>query len=391
MNKAVYNFDKEIERFNTNSIKFDSLQKTFGKDDLLPMWIADMDFQSPPAIMEAVKKRAEHGVFGYTFRDNSAIEAFIDWVDHRYNWKLSPEMVGSSPGIVTALALAVRIFTSPGDKVLIQTPVYPPFFSVVEGNKRELVTSHLVIEQEEYRVNWEDFEKQIASGVKMFILCNSHNPIGKVWSREELTRMGEICVKHNVLIFSDEIHADLTLFGNQHTVMASTSKEVSKRTITAMAPSKTFNIAGLLNSVIVSESPELIQKFNQEIELLHLGLGNLFGHITMEAAYRDSEEWLNEAAQYIGENVEFAYQFLKKHNSKISFIKPQSSFLLWLDFNKTGLSHQEIKNRLIEVAKVGLNDGTTFGSCGSGFFRMNIGTRRAIVEEALTRIVEAFK
>ena len=387
----MYNFDKIIDRKNTNSIKYDSSKEIFGQEEVLPLWVADMDFQSPKAIIDAIKERAEHGVFGYTYRDNQSVVAFISWVQRRYGWDISPSQVSGSPGIVTALAIAVRTFTSAGDKILIQTPVYPPFFSVIKGNEREVVTSRLLLQDGEYKVNWQEFEQRIGSGVKMFILCNSHNPLGKLWSKKELEMMGEICLKNNVLIFSDEIHADLALNGNQHVVMASVSKEIGQNTITAMAPSKTFNIAGLLNSVIVSESPKLLSRFNKEIDNLHLGLGNLFGHITMEPAYREGEEWLQAVTEYISANADFAFDYLKRELPSVTFVKPQSSFLLWLDFNATELTHEQIRDKLANEAKVGLNDGTTFGDCGRGFFRMNIGTRRAILKEALERIVATFK
>lgn len=386
-----YDFDKINDRRGTNSMKFDRLKEVFGKEDLLPMWVADMDFQSPPAVIDAIEKSAQHGIFGYSFRDSNSVDHFISWVKRRYNWDITPEQVGSSPGIVTALALSVRIFTKPSAKVLIQTPVYPPFHSLVKETGRTLVTSQIEMTPNGYSVNWEDFESKLASGVEMFILCNSHNPLGKMWSREELLKMGNLCLKHGVLIFSDEIHADLALYGNQHIVMASVSEEIAMNTITAMAPSKTFNIAGLLNSLIISKSPELLNKFNSEINTLHLGMGNIFGHVTLGPAYKESEEWLNSLATYIGENVDYAYDFLAKELPTVTFIKPESSFLLWLDFRKTGLTHQQVKEKLINEAKVGLNDGTTFGECGRGFFRMNIGTPKAIVKEGLERIAAAFK
>lgn len=391
----MYNLDNEIDRKDTNSIKFDKLKVLFGREDILPMWVADMDFQSPPAIIEAIKERAEHGVFGYSFRDDESVDSFIKWVEKRYDWHIDSRHITSSPGIVTALALAVRIFTKNNDKILIQTPVYPPFFSVIKDNHRELVTSTLIKGKssegdDEYQVNWQEFEEKLSSGVKMFILCNSHNPVGKLWNKEELQRMGNLCLKHDVLIFSDEIHADLALNGNRHTVMASVSPEISANTITAMAPSKTFNIAGLLNSLIIAESPSLLERFQKEIESLHLGMGNLFGHITMGPAYNHGEEWLKEVTDYISANAEFANKYLKTNASQITFVKPKSSFLLWLDFRKTGLTHKQMKDKLINEAHVGLNDGLTFGKCGEGFFRMNIGTTKARVEEALQRIAKVF-
>ncbi len=385
-----YDFDIISNRNNTNSIKFDKLTEVFGKEDILPMWVADMDFQSPPAIIEAIKKRAEHGIFGYSFRDSESVQSFTEWVKRRYDWDIKLSEVTGSPGIVTALALSIRIFTNPGAKVLIQTPVYPPFHSLIKETGRTLITSQLELTPKGYTVNWQDFESKLASGVELFILCNSHNPLGKMWSREELAKMGNLCLKHNVLIFSDEIHADLALYNNKHIVMASISEEIAMNTITAMAPSKTFNIAGLLNSLIIAKSPDILRKFTHEIETLHLGLGNVFGHITMGPAYNESEEWLNALAKYIGNNVDYAYDYLAKKLPTVTFVKPESSFLLWLDFSKTGFTHEQVKEKLISEAKVGLNDGLTFGECGRGFFRMNIGAPLSVVKEGLDRITKTF-
>lgn len=386
-----YNFDQTIDRRGTNSIKYDKLQENFGRGDLLPLWIADMDFQSPPEVMQIVEERAKHGIFGYSFRDQPSIVAFAKWVESRYNWKIEPSHVTISPGIVTALALAIRIYSKEGDKILIQPPVYPPFYSIVTDNNRELVTSPLVKRDGGYFVDWDDFEKKLASGVKLFILSNPHNPIGKVWSRDELQKMGDLCLKYGALILSDEIHCDLNLNGNPHTPMASLSKEIAMNTFSAMAPSKTFNIAGLLNSLIIIESPKLFELFEKEITSLHLQLGNLFAHVTMESLYTKGGEWLEQATDYIWANVEYAYNRLQQELPEVSFIKPESSFLLWLDFNGTGLTHQEIVDRLVNRAKVALNSGLNFGEEGRGFFRMNIGAPRSIVEEGLNRIISAFK
>ena len=382
----MYNFDTIIDRRGTSCFKYDARKEVFGRDDILPMWVADMDFQSPPCVREAAMKLSQHGVFGYTFRSLESVDYFIDWVDKRYNWKITREQITSSPGIVAALPIAIRALTSPSDKILIQTPVYPPFHTIVKENGRTLVCSNLIKDERGWSVNWEDFEERLKQGVKMFILCNSHNPIGKVWKRDELKKMGELCCKYNTIIFSDEIHSDLALFYNQHTVMASVSEEIAKNTITAMAPSKTFNIAGMLNSLIIAESKDLFNKFNKELTSLHLDLGNIFAHITMEAAYKDGGPWLEELKIYLEKNVEFAMEFVKREIPGLTFMKPEGSFLLWLNFSQTGMSHKEIKDLLINKAKVGLNDGLTFGEQGEFHFRMNIGTPLSVVKEGLERI-----
>ncbi len=355
------------------------------------MWVADMDFQSPPEVIKAAKKLCETGVFGYSFRSASAIDSFIRWTEKKHGWKIKPEWISSAPGIVTALPLAVRVFSDKGDKVLIQTPVYPPFFACIKDTGRTLVTSSLDNIDGRYEINWEDFENKIKSGVKIFILCSPHNPVGRVWNRDELKRMGDLCVKHNVTIISDEIHSDLALYGNIHTPMASISDEISAITITTTAPSKTFNIAGMMNSVIVCSSEKLLGMYNKELNILRLETGNLFGHITMEAAYNHGEKWLQELKPYLERNIDLAYSYFKNELPQIEFYKPEASFLIWLDFRNTGFSHKEVGERLIKVSKLGLNDGEAFGKEGIGFWRMNIAAPISVVKEGLERIKIGFK
>lgn len=386
----MYDFDKEIDRRGSCSVKYDSLKEVFGREDLLPMWVADMDFRTAPGVLKAVRDAADLGVFGYGFRSADSVDSFIAWVESRYNWSVRREWVSSAPGIVAALPLAINALTSAGEKILIQTPVYPPFHAIVKENGRTLVKSPLINTGTGWEIDWADFESRLADGVKMFILCSSHNPLGRIWSPEELKRMGDLCCKYGAVIFSDEIHADLSLYGNRHTVMASISEEIAQNTITAMAPSKTFNVAGMLNSVIVSSSERLLASYNGELKRLHLDLGNLFGHITMAAAYREGGEWLENLKIYLEKNIDFAHDFLANEVPGVTFLKPQSSFLLWLDFRKSGYTHEEVRNRLLDISKLGLNDGLAFGRDGEGFFRMNIGTNRARVEEGLKRLKAGF-
>ncbi|HBG24342.1 MAG: cystathionine beta-lyase [Bacteroidetes bacterium GWF2_41_61] len=382
----MFDFDKVVDRRGSSCFKYDARREVFGREDILPMWVADMDFQSPPCVIDAARRLCDLGVFGYTYRSRESKELFIQWVLERYGWEIGIEQLSSSPGIVAALPVAIIAFTSVGDKILIQTPVYPPFHAIVKENGRELICSPLKIQEDGYVIDWENFESKLAGGVKMFIMSNSHNPIGKVWSYDELKKMGELCCKYGVLIFSDDIHADLALYGNRHTIMAAISHEIAMNTITAMAPSKTFNIAGMLNSVIIAENDEILKRFDKELNKLHLGLGNIFGHITMEAAYRDGGPWLEELLRYLERNIDFAYDFIKAEVPGVNFFKPQSSFLLWLDFRGTGLPHKEVANRLLNDAKLGLNDGLTFGPDGEGFFRMNIGTPLSVVQDGMERL-----
>lgn len=386
----MYDFDKEIDRRGSCSVKYDSLKEVFGREDLLPMWVADMDFRTAPGVLKAVRDAADLGVFGYGFRSADSVDSFISWVESRYNWSVKREWVSSAPGIVAALPLAINALTSAGEKILIQTPVYPPFHAIVKENGRTLVKSPLINTETGWEIDWADFESRLADGVKMFILCSSHNPLGRIWSPEELKSMGDLCCKYGAVIFSDEIHADLSLYGNRHTVMASISEEIAQNTITAMAPSKTFNVAGMLNSVIVSSSERLLASYNGELKRLHLDLGNLFGHITMAAAYREGGEWLEYLKIYLEKNIDFAHDFLEREVPGVTFLKPQSSFLLWLDFRKSGYTHEEVRNRLLDISKLGLNDGLAFGRDGEGFFRMNIGTNLARVEEGLKRLKAGF-
>lgn len=387
----MFDFNTLIERRHTDSVKYDGIYDEFGCEDILPMWVADMDFQAPPAVKEAVRECCERGVFGYTFRSSEGKDAFRDWVKKRYGWEPEQEWLSSSPGIVTALALAVRALTQPGDKVLIMTPVYPPFYSVVRDNDRELVCSPLRREEDRYVIDWENLEAGLKKGVRLLILCNSHNPVGRVWTREELLKIGNLCCRYDVLIVSDEIHADLALFGNRHTIMASVSEEIAARTLTAMAPSKTFNIAGMMNSVVIASNAEVRNRYDKELLALHLDSGNIFGHVALKAAYRYGEEWLEELIRYLEGNVRLALDYFREELPELRVCCPEGSFLLWLDFNGTGLSHEACGERLLKKGKIGLNDGLTFGVEGRGFRRMNIGCPRVVLEEGLERISRAVR
>ena len=387
----MYDFDSVIDRTGSNPVKYDKRKEVFGTEDLLPMWVSDMVFKNPPEVIEEAKKKCDSGVCWYRYRSWESIVSFIRWTLKRHGWKIKPEWISSAPGIVTALPLAIRVFTEKGDKVLIQTPVYPPFFASIKDTERTLVTNPLILNNGVYEIDWNDFETKIKSGVKMFILCSPHNPIGRVWSKEELSRIGEYCIRYNVIILSDEIHSDLALFGNKHTPIASISKEISAITLTTTAPSKSFNIAGMMNSIIVSSSEKLLDLYNRELYTLRLETGNLFAHITMEAAYNYGEKWLEELIPYLENNIKFTSDFLQTELPEITFTMPQASFLIWLDFRKTGYSHKEVSERLIKISKLGLNDGEAFGKDGIGFRRMNLAAPLSVVKEGLERLKIGFK
>ncbi|RKD29141.1 MalY/PatB family protein [Thermohalobacter berrensis] len=384
-----YNFDQIIERKNTNSAKWDGLKDVFGKDDVLPMWVADMDFRCPQPIVDAIVKRAEHGIYGYPKRPVSYYESIIYWMKKRHNWDIKEEWISFSPGVVPALNMLIMALTNPGDKVVVQSPVYFPFFSAVKNNNRVLVNNELKLQNGNYVMDFERLEKQIDSKTKMLILCSPHNPVGRVWSREELKRLGEICLKNNIIIVSDEIHSDIVYSGYKHTPIASISEELAKNTITCIAPSKTFNVAGLYTSVVIIPNKKLKDKYKNILERIHIGMGNIFGIEALEAGYRYGEEWLENLLKYLEGNIEYSINFINKRIPKIKAIRPEGTYLLWLDYRELKLSNKELKNLMVDKAKVGLSDGAMFGSGGEGFQRMNIGCPREIIKEGLERIEKA--
>jgi cysteine-S-conjugate beta-lyase len=307
-----YDFDKIIERRGTDSVKYDILQSLYGTDDIIPMWVADMDFEVPGFIREAVIQRAGHQVYGYTIRPRRFYETIAGWLLARHGWEVNPGHIDFSPGVVPALVLSVLGFTEPGDKVLVQSPVYFPFFSSIESHNRVLVNNQLVDEQGIYSIDFRELEQQFSTGVKMMMFCHPHNPVGRAWTRQELTRLAELAVKYDVLILSDEIHSDLLLFGHQHIPLASLDKEIAARTITCIAPSKTFNLAGLHTSALVIENPELKRRYEKILEDIHVGGGNLFGFVALEAAYTHGAEWLAQLLAYLEGNYILLREFLER-------------------------------------------------------------------------------
>lgn len=382
----IYNFDKIIERRDTNSVKWDILNEEFGRDDVIPMWVADMDFATPPEIAEAIQKRAAHDVYGYTIRPSSYFEAIIYWIKNRHNWDVKREHIISTPGIVPALAAAVNAFTLPGDKIIIQSPVYQPFYSVIEGNGRNIVINELRLDNDKYVMDFEDLESKIDKDVKMLVLCSPHNPVGRVWSYEELKKLGEICYKNNIIIISDEIHSDIIYTGNKHIPLAAISEELAKVTITCMAPSKTFNIAGLSTSYVIISNEKMNEKFSKTLDGLGISIGNVFGVTALEAAYIDGEEWLKQLLKYLEGNRDFMVDFVNNNINGITILKPQGTYLGWLDCRGLEMDGEKIKEFMIHEAKVGLSDGIIFGKVGEGFMRINFGCPRLLLEEGLKRI-----
>lgn len=384
-----YDFDEIVPREHTDCFKFDNVKEIFGTEDVIPMWIADMDFKTPPFIVETIRKRLEHEVLGYTFTNSSWKPAIQSWVSRRYGWDVSPEEIGFVGGIVPAISFALQCFTAPGDKVLIQPPVYPPYHNVTKELGRTLVTNPLKLVNGQLEVDFTDFEEKV-KGCKLFLLCNPHNPCGRVWSKAELQRMCDICVQNNVLIVSDEIHCDMTFKGFTHTPFATVSEDAKNNSITFMAASKTFNIAGLKSSYHIIQNDGLRRQYNDFLRKNELDSAHLFATAPVATAYNEGDEWLSQMLEYVEANIDYMEDFLKVNMPKLDMIRPQASFLVFLDARGLGLLHDELVRFFIREAKVGMNDGATFGEGGSGFMRMNLGCPRSVLKKALEQIKSAY-
>ena len=384
-------FDTIIDRRNTASWKWDKTEKIFGTADLLPMWIADMDFASPAEVIAAVKAKAEHGVYGYATFPSSFYAAIIGWMKRRHNWQIEQEWISVTPGVVPAISIAVQALTEPGDGIVIQPPVYPPFFRCVKTNNRKLVENPLRLHNGRYEMDFDDLERKLDPTVKMLVLCSPHNPVGRVWSQADLHRLADICLKRKIIILSDEIHGDLVFRGYKHIPVASLNPEVAAQTVTFTAPSKTFNLAGLYTSATVISNPELRQKFNTLLEVLSISEGNVFGIAACEAAYNYGDAWLAELLDYLERNADYLADFVNRQIPDVKVIKPECTYLAWLDFTALGLAGPDLKSFLVHRAKVGLNDGTTFGREGEGFARLNFGCPRVLLQEGLQRIEKAVR
>lgn len=387
-----YDFSTEISREGTSTIKYDKREMIFGNPNVLPMWVADMDIATPPFIIERLQKRLQHPILGYTLQDNEYNHAIAWWLQKRFGWKIETEWLSYCPGIVAGLNHAVQAYTNTGDKILIQTPVYHPFAHAVKQNGRELVTNPLVLENGKYHIDFEDFEAKLSQGVKLFILCSPHNPVGRVWTKEELLKMANLCLKHNALIVADEIHADLVFHPNVHTPLATLSTEIADKTITFGSASKTFNIAGLATAWIAISNSQLLKRYNLQAQRNGTWHGNIFGFEATKAAYSpQGEEWLNELLNYFTHNTQVVKDFIKSELPKVKLIEPEGTYLLWLDFRAYNLSNDELKDILVSKAGIGFNAGEMFGDNGSGFQRMNIACPSQTVELALAKLKEAFK
>lgn len=367
------------------------LQPVFQTEDVLPMWVADMDFMAPEEVNQAIIDRAKHGIYGYTIVDQAVKGSIESWLKERHDWQIDQGWLSFSPGVVTSLHMAIQAFTAVGDKVLIQTPVYTPFYKVVESHDRQVVKNPLLYKENTYQIDFVDFEKKLQDGVKAFILCSPHNPVGRVWSKEELTKMAELCVKHDVLIISDEIHGDLVFPGNKHIPIASLSEEIAHQTITCMAPSKTFNLAGLQASYVMTPDKQKRKTLEEHFNKQGAHMLNIMGNTALEAAYLHGGPWLDELLQVLYDNKTYVKEMFAAHASDLEVIDSQGTYLLWIDCTKLGMDEKELKKFMIEKAKVGLNTGIEYGEEGKHFMRMNIGCPKATVEEGVQRIIKAIQ
>ncbi|MBR4337693.1 MAG: PatB family C-S lyase [Bacteroidaceae bacterium] len=398
-----YDFDKVIDRRHTDALKIDYVPELWSRDDLIPLWVADMDFATPPFILDALKQRCEHPVLGYTCRARAWYEAIVRWQQIRYGWAISEEWLNFVSGIVPGIAFCIHCFTHPGDKVLIQTPVYHPYILVPKNNGRVVVENSLKIEDsilknkafpESYSaaamtIDWEDFERK-AEGCKLFLLCHPHNPGGRVWNREELVRMAEICRRKGVLVVSDEIHADLTLHGYKHIPFALSCEAAAQNSITFASPSKSFNMAGLTSSYAIIPNPNIRAQFATFLENSELNLGHLFSFISVAAAYSHGTEWLDQCLDYIQGNIEFVEWTLAREMPRICMIRPQASYLIFLDCRALGLTPEALVRFFVEEAHLALNEGAMFGKPGEGFMRLNVASPRSIIAQAMRQLKEAY-
>ena len=384
-----YNFDEIVPRKHTNCLKYDNVMEIFGTEDILPMWIADMDFKTPDFIVNAIRKRLDHELLGYTYCCKRWKPAIQNWVSRRYGWDVREEEIGFVGGIVPAISFALQCFTKPGDKVLIQPPVYHPYHHVTHDLERTLVFNPLKLVNGQFEVDFVEFEEKVKD-CKVFLLCNPHNPGGRVWSREELAHMCDICAKYNVLVISDEIHCDMALKGYKHVPFAICCDKAKDLCITFMAASKTFNIAGLKSSYHVIPNEDIRKQYHEFLRKSELDTAHVFATGPVATAYNEGEEWLEQMLEYVEANIDFMEQYLKDNMPKMGMIRPQASFLVFLDARGLGLPHDKLVEFFVREAKVGMNDGAMFGEEGSGYMRMNLGCPRSVLEKALNQIKAAY-
>lgn len=385
----TWNFDEFTGREGTNCIKYDRREEIFGKKDIIPMWVADMDYKTPDFVISALRNQLENEIFGYSFRPDEYYSSITDWFKIRHNWNISRDWMIFTPGVVPALNLCTLAFTGPGDKIIVQPPVYFPFFSAVESHGRIMVCNQLKEENGRWVMDYKSLVDSIDSKTRMIILSNPHNPVGRVWTMEELTDLAEICLKNNIVILSDEIHCDLVLPGFHHTPVASLSDEIAENTVTCIAPSKTFNLAGLYTSTVIISNPALRRSFNRIVKNLDIGNGNIFGTAASVAAYTHGHKWLDDLLDYIDNNVEYVEDYCQKMIPEIIPVQPEATYLIWLDCRRLGMNGKELQNFFVHNAGIGMNEGSSFGPGGEGFMRMNLATTHQTIIKAMEQIEKA--
>lgn len=385
----LYDFDKVIDRSGTSAVKLEAMLSIWGRADLLPLWVADMDFPTAPFVTEAIQRRCQHEILGYTSKPASYYQSIIRWVKNRYDLEVQTENIFFTPGIVPGIAMAINCFTQPGDKVLIQTPVYPPFSWLVTRNGRQLVKQSLILENGRYHMDLEHFREAVR-GCKAFILCNPHNPGGVVWTEKELQTIAQICQEENVLVIADEIHADLTLPPHRHRPFATFGEVARNHSVTFMSPSKAFNMPGLSASHALIFNPELQERFQTFQNAGELDMGHVFAFLSVEAAYSQGMEWLDQCLAYIQGNIDYVIGFLQEHTPKIFALRPEASFLVWLDCRALQMNTSELDAFFADKAGLALNNGATFGAEGEGFMRINVACPRSVLQTAMCQLAAAY-
>ena len=385
-----YDFDKLVDRTGSNDVKHEELQTIWGRTDLLPLWVADMDFETPSFITDALKKRLEHSLFGYTKEPDDLWPSVIDWVRDHHQWELKPEWLTYIPGIVRGIGMVVNVFLKEDEKVIVQPPVYHPFFLTPEGNHRGVVRNPLKkLENGYYEMDFENLEKVADEKCKLLILSNPHNPAGLCWSKETLQQLAHFCYTHKILVVSDEIHCDMALWDNKHIPFATVSKEAEQNSITFSAPSKTFNIAGIVSSWAIVPNDEIREKFYSWLEANEMNAPHLFSPIATIAALREGEEWRREMLHYVEKNIDFVIDYCKEFIPAIRPLRPQASFLVWLDCRELGLNHDQLQDLFVDKAHLALNDGEMFGPGGEGYMRLNVAEPQSVLKQALEQLREA--
>lgn len=385
----TYHFDELYARKGTLSLKWDQNESLFGDPDVLPLWVADMDFRCPPAVIETVKQRAELGMYGYTIRTEEYLAAITGWFERRHNWKIQPEWLTDTPGVVPALSIAIQVLSEPGDPVIVQSPVYNPFYDVIRRNDRRIAENPLRLRDGRYEMDYEHLESLMREGAKLMLLCSPHNPGGRVWNRDELEKLGQLCEQYDVKIISDEIHCDLVLADKKHIPLASLSDSIAKRTVSCLAPSKTFNMPGLNSSFTCISNPEIKRLFDERIQTIAVGGVSFFGPPATIAAYNESEDWLEALLDYVRGNMNYAVSFIHEQLPMLRPIISEGTYLLWVDCRELGLSSAAIKQLMYREARIAFNEGSLYGEQGNGFLRINLACPRALLSQALDQFKAA--